>query len=421
MAALLLSLAAVPVRAQAQPAEEPDENTKAMYYSLYYEEFKNENYEAALPNLRWILEHAPGYPRNDDRNFERAVEAYTALAEQTGEEAYLDSALAIFDTAVPTIEDIGGEVDEYDWTLEKGRFIQSHPAAFADLQDQVAGLYEQAYQLDPTRMQPYYIQVIISDYAQQDKQKAVDFAEELEERFSDNPEITSIVTQTRNALFRTPEERMAFLEDQLAKNPDDLEIVNELFSIYRNLGEREKMYELGERLLEMEPSPTVYRQIAQMRLGDAEYEEAFELYQRAIEMPGAEPKAEDYYNMGIAQQNMGSLARARTYFRQAAEVNPNFGRAYIAIGDLYAQAVSECGGAAMSRDDKAVYWLAVDYYQRAKQADPSVASAADQKINTYRRYFPTEEEKFFNNWAAGQRVSINSGCYSWIGETTTVR
>ena len=214
---------------------------------------------------------------------------------------------------------------------------------------------------------------------------------------------------------------MAFLEDQLAKNPDDLEIVNELFDIYRQLGEREKMYDLGERLLEMEPSAAVYRQIAQMRLGDAEYEEALALYEQALAMPGAEPKAEDYYNMGIAQQNLGSLARARTFFRQAIEVNPNFGRAYIAIGDLYAQAVSECGGAAMSREDKAVYWLAVDYYQRAKSQDPSVSGAADQKINTYRRYFPTEEEKFFNNWTAGNRITVNYGCYSWIGESTTVR
>ena len=49
-------------------AEEASDQEKAVHYSLYFEDFKNENYSSALPNLKWIIENAPGYPRNDDRN-----------------------------------------------------------------------------------------------------------------------------------------------------------------------------------------------------------------------------------------------------------------------------------------------------------------------------------------------------------------
>jgi hypothetical protein len=76
----------------------------------------------------------------------------------------------------------------------------------------------------------------------------------------------------------------------------------------------------------------------------------------------------------------------------------------------------------MSRRDKAVYWLAVDMYRRAKQVDSSVTSTANSKINTYRKYFPTNEDIFFiDEWEKGSSVRIDYGCYSWIGESTTVR
>jgi hypothetical protein len=119
---------------------------------------------------------------------------------------------------------------------------------------------------------------------------------------------------------------------------------------------------------------------------------------------------------------MNNPQRAREYFRKAINQDSGFGRAYIAIGDLYAQAVSDCGGSKMTRNDRAVYWLVVDMYQRAKQADSSVASTANSKISTYRQYFPTAEDIFYKDeWIEGESLRIDFGCYSWINQTTTVR
>src|SRR5690625_870000 len=126
-----------------------------------------------------------------------------------------------------------------------------------------------------------------------------------------------------------------------------------------------------------------------------------------------------YFNMGIAQQQIGNLQNARRHFRQALEIDSNFGAAYIAIGDLYVTQVGNCGS--FDREDRAVYWLAVDYYERAASRDPSVASQARQKARSYSGSFPSSEDLFFRGWSVGDTYQVNYGCYSWIGESTTVR
>ncbi|MEX0748120.1 MAG: tetratricopeptide repeat protein [Rhodothermales bacterium] len=410
----------------AQPAQAQAEITdqdKAVHYSLYYEDFKNQNFESALPNLKWILANAPFYPRNV--NFERLIEAYTGLSakseDPTIKRAYLDSALAVFDDVLPVMKEHGVEFDETAWTIDKGRYIQTHGEILQDRLPDVAAIYLQAFEAASCEIDPYYVRVIIDNYMRADeKDKAVDMTDQAEACYPDTADMMSYITEVRNALFRTPEERMTFLETRLEKNPDDVEIASELFDIYLNLGEREKAATLGSRLATMKKSARVYRMLGQLHLQDGEAQQALEYYEQALELPDAgDVKRDIYFNMGIAQQQLGRLSAARSNFRQSLEVDSKFGQAYLAIGDLYVTAVGNCGS--FEREDRAVYWLAVDYYERARSVDPSVANQANQKIGTYRRSFPDQEALFFKNWKAGQSYRIDYGCYGWIGETTTIR
>ncbi len=83
-----------------------------------------------------------------------------------------------------------------------------------------------------------------------------------------------------------------------------------------------------------------------------------------------------------------------------------------------------CRCAAAEREDKAVYWLVIDWYEKAKEAAPSddlVVREANAKISLYQPYFPDPDALFFKGWEVGKRYSIDYGCYSWTGETTTVK
>lgn len=424
LAALTLTLLYVlPRTVSAQSGGHPDSPKN---YSLYYEDFKNKNYENAMPSLRWILANDPGFPRNSDKNFERAVEAYRELGmlQETEElrRVYLDSSLIILDTAVARLQEVGADVDEFEWTLEKGKFIFENLEHLPDLEPAIAGQYLKAFELDPKKLNTYYLEYILADFVQNqdDKQAAVVFLDEIESARGDEPEIQELVQKWRNGLFRTPEERFDFIKSQLASDPENVELLRELLEIASELELRDVVYEMGERLLAAEPNAKILRTLSQMKSGDGDYEGALEMLNQALEMADNDEDRRDiHFNMGTAEQQLGRLSKARTNFRKAISLDSSFGRAYMAIGDLYVTAISNCGS--FDRKDRAVYWLVVDYYNKAKNADSSLSDQANTRINQYRKYYPEAEDKFFMKWTDGSSYSVNEGCYSWISETTTVK
>lgn len=417
-----------PVLAQSDEANAVSTQDKGMHYSLYYEDFKNRNYLSALPNLHWVLENAADYPRNDDRNFERTVELYAALAEEApteeGKQAYLDSAYVWFDRSIERMKGSAIEFDESQWMLSKGRFLQEHQQALSGDPPTFAAVYNEVYAMIGCNIDAYYVRIIIDDAARNgDKQRAVNLTDEAEACYPDNADVAAYLTEIRNTLFSTPEERLEFLQTRLEADPENIEVAAELFDIYLELGYRDEGAELGDRLLEMDPSPLTYRRLGELHLQDGNAAQATSYYEEALAMLGDDEDAtvrrDILFNLGIARQQEGGVSQARSFFRQAIQLDANFGQAYIAIGDLYATAVSNCGS--FEREDRAVYWLAVDYYERARAMDSSVAAQANQKVATYRRSFPDQEALFFKSWEPGQSYQVNYGCYAWIAETTTVR
>ncbi len=420
-AALLAVLFLLP---QAARAQDPGQQEILVNYSLYYENFKNKNYADALPNLKWMLENAPAY--RDDKNFERAVTVYEqmALAEADAgvQRALFDTALVMFDTAVPTVQEAGGEIDEFEWTLDKGKFIFEHLEHLPDLEGEVATNYRRAWDMDPDKLDSYYLEYILAHLIQNegDKEGTVAFLDEIEEVRGEEEAITEMVSKWRGVIFTNPEERYAYVQSELEKDPENSELLDELCELAGDLEYRDDMYEYCNRLMEISPTAKLYRTLGTMMLSDGDTDGAIENFTKALEMASDDDVKRDiYYNMALAEQEMGRLSRARTSFRKALEIDASFGRALLGIGDLYVTAISNCGS--FEREDRAVYWLATDYFARAKSADPNVASSADARIRQYREYYPDAEAMFFMKWTAGDRYSVNKGCYSWINENTTVK
>lgn len=410
------------------PADgEVGDDQKAVQYSLYYENYKNDSFGPALPYLRWMLQCAPLYAgpdRQGEKNFERAIRTYEGLAEQAESEeqttAYLDSALMVFDVALETMNQAGVEYDPYEWDFKRGYFIQSHAGQLPDVATQATEYYRQAYDRDATRLKPYYIDYVISDLINRgDMAGALDFIRVVDSDRGDEQEVSEIIDKYMDLI--PPNERVGFLEARLESDPENVDLMLQLFDLYEQMGNRQQMYQVGEQLQQQGSTPRVLRRIATMYIQDGEYQKAFELLEGMLQ-EGAEARAEDYFNMGLAQQNLDRLSSARTYYRKALEVNSEYGQAYAAIGDLYANAVRSCSGSNnLEREDRAVYWLATDYYQQARNATPALANSVNSKINTYQRYYPSAEDLFFWGKTAGDRYMVDYGCYAWIAEATTVR
>ena len=93
---------------------------------------------------------------------------------------------------------------------------------------------------------------------------------------------------------------------------------------------------------------------------------------------------------------------------------PKSGDAYLLIGDAIASSAVSCDDGKLGT--AGAYWLATDYFAKAKSVDSSVADKANQKIASYSKQFPLKTDIFFNNLNNGDTYTV--ACF---GETTTVR
>lgn len=392
-------------------------------YSLFYEYYKNKDFKSASPYLSWLLENAPTF--RGTRNWERGINMYESIAENVEDEAvtktYLDSALALYDRIFPTFAEHEAEIDSASWILNRGRFLQTHSNVYTDRQDEVLNAYMKAFNMNPTELNPYYVRYITDRYVSAEKKdSALAFMKRAESVFENNSELLSYFDDVRNELFTNPKERIAFLEQQLEENPEDVQILEEMIDLYRGQNNMQQVEQLGQRLVEIQPSVETYMDLAEIKHQQSQYEAAMERYQQALEMAESSEERRDInYEMAQIQQEQGNLPQARTYARRALDHDSEFGEAYMLIGDLYARAVQNSD--TMDREDRAVYWLVLDYYERAKQVDPSIATQANNSIQTYRKYIPSKEDLFFKDWEQGQEYTIDYEPYSWINETTEVR
>lgn len=429
---LVLLGAGLAPAASAQTASAPecsdDENEKRIHYSLYYEYYKAGNYASALPDLEWMLACAPAFggPTPDDRNIRRAVEVYDSLAVQSDDPAqqqeYLDKALTLLDEAPSTLEDAGVEVSAYEYALDKGRFIASHPELLADRQDEVYDLYLRAFELQPDSLGDYYINSLAGARTQravaadtpEEKAAARDFlSNELVPQVEDPAYIEGLM----NSLITTPREQYEYLakkfrEDSAALSEEEIERLFELNQV-GELHNPELHDQLVVILVEMDPTPSLLRTLAAGAAETGDYDEAQDLYERALEL--AEDPAEQrdiYYNIATMKYQQGQLATASNFAREALEIDGNHGPSLLLIGNAIASSVR--GNDVPSR---AAYWCAVDYFNRAA-GDPQVASQARSAAGTYGRAAPTAEEYFFLGWKPGQTVNAS---YGWGSCSTTVR
>lgn len=422
--------------AQVGEAEPPYGLGHLEAYSLFYENFRTGDYEMALTFGEWMLEAKPREIRGHsgftlDRQFERLIDVYAGLAEEESDPVeqrnLFVKALDIYDLAMETFTE--EEIDYFRWTYRKGRFLQEHRSHIDNALDQAYKLYEQAFEMDHERFAEtsdgYYARILLSHYVSEgERDRALAMIETIEPLAGST--LRQAIEDAREDLFSAPEERVVFLEERLEESENPEEILTELAGLYDRMGDREKALETAERLYRVNPSYENTMTLAEIALSNAEYRDALRYLEEAAERsPGDNERKRVFLQISETQQNLDNLRSARDYARRALNIDRNFGDAYLRLSSIYAAVISSCtSGRSMERDDRTVYWLVLDYLDRAKQADPSLTSTANSRIASYEPVMPTTEDKFFRGWETGESFTIDGSigeCYSWIGETTTIR
>jgi tetratricopeptide (TPR) repeat protein len=139
--------------------------------------------------------------------------------------------------------------------------------------------------------------------------------------------------------------------------------------------------------------------------------------EEAVSSPDLETAQAAEYNMQYATfcVKNGLSAKGFEAAQKALELDPNnAGKAYYLIGTIWAS--TSCGGDEISR--RSPYWVACDYMNKAKAADPSLTEEANRYIGQYSRYFPQAAEAFMYDVTNGQSYTVACG---GMRATTTVR
>ncbi len=127
-------------------------------------------------------------------------------------------------------------------------------------------------------------------------------------------------------------------------------------------------------------------------------------------------KASYAYSIASILTRQKKFSSARDWANKALENRPEWGKAYLLIGNMYASSGASCGPGTGWKS-QVVIWPAMDMWQKAK-SDPDSASKAQRQINKYSQYLPTKEDGFMNG-GVKDGDSYKVGC--WINRTTRAR
>ncbi|MDR1746333.1 MAG: tetratricopeptide repeat protein [Tannerella sp.] len=207
---------------------------------------------------------------------------------------------------------------------------------------------------------------------------------------------------------------------KIEDNKDNIAFLKETITLLRRVGcqENESYFAASEYAHKIEPTSESALGMGKQALKKNDYAMAEKYLLEAASMATEDDvKGDIYFSIAVISYEQNSYSKSRDYCRKALEVNPNSGKPYLLIGNMYAKTA----GSVYPNDPelrKCVYYAAVDKFESARRVDPSCAEEATKLINTYRGYFPTTEEIFMNpNITKGEAILIGG----WIGERTIVR
>jgi len=391
------------------------------YLSYYTEYFKQKNYDSALPSWRKAYNLCP--PQASENLFVHGTTLVRRLIQQNAKnevykQALIDTLMTLHNTrfenypkrAVSVLNTKGLDAHNYIKDNEQVYKIyeeiiaanqgKTDPNIFIFELDDATELFRSGKLTAEEYLNLYQRNVALIDPASEKKS-------ELESVF-----IASKVASCENLLeLFTP---------RYEANPNDKDLITnivKMLSITEGCQDNDLYLKAVTAMHANEPSATTAYYLFKLNSARGNKQDAVRYMEEAIESPESDSATDAQYNYELAvfcsKNNMG--AKGMECARKASELNEAFaGKAYFLIGTIWGSQV--CSGDEIAR--RAPYWVAVDYLQKAKAADPTLADDANKLIGQYASYYPQTAEAFMYDVTDGQSYTVSCG---GMRATTTVR
>ena len=166
---------------------------------------------------------------------------------------------------------------------------------------------------------------------------------------------------------------------------------------------------------EASPSPEAYAFLANVLEDNGDASGATAMREKSFNLE-TDPLKKAKIKMKFAQaaKDRNQYSSARSLAREALRFNPNYGRAYLFIANLYAKSANSCGNSEFEK--RMVYVAALNKANRAASVDPSISATARRYAASYRANVPSQKVIF----TAGVNPGSSYAIKCWIGETVRV-
>ncbi|MBR2128196.1 MAG: hypothetical protein IJ940_04945, partial [Bacteroidales bacterium] len=224
--------------------------------------------------------------------------------------------------------------------------------------------------------------------------------------------ITSQVASCDNliALF-TPRYEAAPQDVELAKN------IVRMMGITEGCTDNDLFHNAITLMHTSEPSHVSAYNLYKLNSSRGDVETAIKYMEEAIAYEESDALTDANYNYELAAFcfKNGNNGKAYAAAQKAAELDPSLaGKSYMLIGTIWGN--TPCSGNDI--EQRAKYWVAVDYMTKAKNADPALAEDANNMIRQFAAYYPQTAEAFMYDVTDGQSYTVSCG---GMRAVTTVR
>ncbi len=166
---------------------------------------------------------------------------------------------------------------------------------------------------------------------------------------------------------------------------------------------------------EAEPSADSYYFAAKVKEKNGDVKGAEELFAKSFELE-TDPLKRANFKMRFAQaaKKKGQKSKARQLAREAIQLNPNMGKAYLFIASLYASSINGCGSNEFQK--RMTFVAAYNKARRAAAVDPSIGVTAGKFLRNYKANFPSKKVIFTEGVNEGDPFTVKC----WINEAVKV-
>lgn len=384
----------------------------------------SENFEEAIPPLHWLLKNAPGFSKNVEIFAIQAFEAQAIKTEDLAKKkVLLDSMLIAYE-----IKKVNFGLSELDKNKLAFRYFKYFRMDKTKLE---AGLeaFRDAYVSPNTvinnNLLPYMYMTEqyhknITPLKSEDILKVYDAIDNViiakKSNDGDVAKLDGYMSKIDGILVRIMKDMMTCeLISRFSsgfERSDSVKVSKRIMglSFDSKCGRTDEFVRALDILARNEPTPGIFKVLAQSEAAGKNYQKAISLYSKAFDLETSnEKKANIHFRIAQLYALEINKPEARKYALSVLALDSEQAPlAYTFIGDLYYGSFDECSESDDDVENRAIYFAAYDMYEKAGNAKMKAE---------VRLQFPTKSAAFTNGHYENDPIEV--GC--WINVKTKIR